>query len=102
MTAVSVAHEGLLSGKIQQGKEENPDDIDEVPIKPRELDPMAVWRQTAFRRLNPQHQIDDSPAQDVKRMQAGHAVVERPEDARARQKSTADLGCIFERFHAEK
>src|SRR5207248_6754104 len=84
---------------VHQQEKNEPDDVDEVPI---EADRGNAAQYTIAAQAEDRIDHQGQAADDVKRVQAGHRKVERPEDADARCMAARDLVGIFETFEAEK
>src|SRR6478735_2292557 len=67
--------------QVQKREQENPDDIDEVPVQPADLDPDRVNARHRSPHRQPHHDGHQAEADDhVQRVQARHEEVEREED----------------------
>src|SRR6266850_1845848 len=78
--------------EIEEGEEEDPDDVDEVPVQPHHLD-----RSVVLRAEMPAPGAPDEPEQQpgadhhVQRVQAGQAPVEHHEELHLRRDCRIDL-----------
>src|ERR1044072_3024394 len=69
--------------EVQKWEQENPDDIDEVPIKPAEVDGRVIsGAVNAFARLHDQPDQKTGADHHVQGVQAGHGEIEREEQLR--------------------
>src|SRR5438132_4365580 len=72
------AKDALLD-QVEQRKEEDPDQVDEVPVQARQLDAQVVVRAVvAPPGAEEDHGEHGHPRQDVEAVQAGHQEVEGP------------------------
>src|SRR5690606_15117151 len=81
---MSLASASVTADQVQQGEEEDPDDVDEVPVQPEVLDRVVIGgaelpRDGALEDPDQQAGADDH----VERVPPGHREVEREEGFRA-------------------
>src|SRR5258705_9797722 len=73
----------VSSEQIEQWKQENPDDVDEVPVEAADLNRAVVLGVDRAAPGPDEHPRHDAEADDhVQRVQPGHREVEREEDLR--------------------
>src|SRR5712691_3615079 len=73
----------MTPDQIQKREQENPDDVDEVPVQTADLDRAVVLRGDRAAPRPPQHpRHDPEPDDHVQRVQARHDEVEREENLR--------------------
>ncbi len=80
--------DGSASEPVEEWKEEDPDDIDDVPVHPDVLG--ALWMQ-ALEQTTRDDDHGDHAGDDVQSVQAGHQVVKRPEHALVGDQAGRDL-----------
>src|SRR5262245_17702463 len=99
----------MAADEIENRKQENPHDVDEVPVETADLDGTVVIRRDDPARAPPQHPRHDPEADDhVNRMEPGHDEVEREENLRVlrllgrleREAGTRNVACGLGRFAA--
>src|SRR5690242_14134792 len=75
-----------LSDQVKEGVEEDPDEIDEVPVEPAELERgIPACREITARGAAGEPAEQPEADDDVERVQPGHEVIERVEQARSRE-----------------
>src|SRR5512133_287657 len=75
-----------LLDQVDEGEDEDPDEVDEVPVEPRELDRHVVLGRVGARAgLEPDDEQHRHADDDVDPMEAGDEEVERHEDRRPQQ-----------------
>src|SRR5262249_50655613 len=73
----------VAADQVEEGKEEDPDDVDEVPVEPGDLDRRVVGGADATRPRHPKEPGHDAEPDDhVEGMEPGQREVEREEDLR--------------------
>src|SRR3954466_14898649 len=73
----------MTVNQVQQREQENPNDIDEVPVEADELDGRVVLRRkTAAQGLLEEPEQQSGAYNHVQRVEAGHTEVERKEKLR--------------------
>src|ERR1700730_10815601 len=73
----------MSANQIQEWKEEDPDDIDEMPVKPAHLDRACVLPRNRAVPRPPKHPRHDAESDDhVKGVEAGHDEIQREKDLR--------------------
>src|ERR1051326_1231911 len=71
----------MAANQVQQWEQENPDDIDEVPVEAADLDRIVVLARNRAAVSEPPHDADDADADDhVERVKPGHHELQREED----------------------
>src|SRR5512133_41765 len=74
-----------LLDQVDEREDEDPDEVDEVPVEPRQLDRHVVLaREGPAPRPDAHHREDGHADDDVDPVQAGDEEVEGPEDGRPR------------------
>src|SRR4029450_4714921 len=94
-----VTRHGCCLQKIQGRKEENPDQIDEVPEEARVLDPVGEPRRIRLPELRtgtPEIRVHYHPAEHVETVQTGQGVVDGEEVVSVRQRAFVEIGAVFE------
>src|SRR5881628_2805872 len=71
----------MPSDQIEKREQEDPDDVDEVPVQPADLDGVVVLVRDRSAPCPPRHHAHDSEADDhVQGVESRHHEVERKED----------------------
>src|SRR5438874_566608 len=80
---VSVMRRHLRSDQVQQGEQEDPHDVNEVPVQARQLQHAVVLRAEPVAQPHPEDDGEDhQAAEDVQGVEAGHGeVAGRPQVA---------------------
>src|SRR5689334_6925696 len=69
--------------QVQKRKQEDPDDVDEVPVEAGDVDgSVVIGGKATLAGLRDQHHQNARPDHHVKRVQPGHGEVEREEELR--------------------
>src|SRR5580704_19521706 len=105
----------MPSDEIEQREQEDPDDVDEVPVETADLDRVVVVRGDDAAGRPPEHHRHDADADDhVEGVEAGHDEVQREEDLRvpevlrleletgARDVMRGELRVVLERLDAQE
>src|SRR5882672_6161081 len=100
-----ISHVMLLLHEVQNREKENPDEVDEVPVKAGDLDPVGV----ALRLVRPHlctrpGEIEkyDHASENVQTVEAGEREVDREEIVRLGKAALLKLVAVFESFGGEK
>src|SRR5918995_3720715 len=105
----------MPSDQIQQGKQKNPNDIDEMPVEPDKLNRRMVDRRKLAAPRAPHQPEQKTDADDhVQSMHAGHGEIKRKEDLRLarhrpfepkrapRNEMLFEFDIIFEKLYPQK
>src|SRR5436190_20226513 len=76
----------MPANQVEQRKQEDPDDVDEVPVETADLDRAVIPGGDRPVPRPAQHDGHDAEADDhVQRVEAGHQEIEREKDLRVRE-----------------
>src|SRR5579872_599260 len=84
---------------IQQGKQENPDDVDEVPVEPDALNARQIL---VLGDVHCKDQHDDQAGENVQSVQTCNCVIERPEATGGEDKAFTNFVRPLEALHCEE
>src|SRR4051794_6288467 len=93
-----IGHVVLLLHEVQNREEKNPDEVDEMPVKADDLDPVGITLRLFgphLRAGSEKIEKDDDAAEDVNSVQAGHREVDAEEVVRLREPSLVELVAVF-------
>src|SRR3954452_14497734 len=100
-----IGHVVLLLHEVQNREEENPHEVDEMPVKADDLDPVRITLGLFGPHLRPRpEEIEkyDYAAEDVQAVQAGHREIDGQEVVRLREAAFLELVRVLEALRGEK
>src|SRR3954447_131882 len=95
----------LLLHEVQNREEKNPDEIDEMPVKTDDLDPVRITLRLFrphLRAGSEEIEEHDDAAENVQTVQAGHREVDGQEVVRLRKASFPELVRVLEAFRSQE
>src|SRR3954470_21074669 len=95
----------LLLHEVENREEKNPDEVDGMPIKTDDLDPVCITLRLFsphFRARSDKIKEDDDAAENMQTVQAGHREVDGQEVVRLRKASFLKLVRVLEPFRGQE